>query len=151
MLGRRHTVLEHSTCSPMMMAGTRKQAVNRLCVHNGFLLSFTDIHNMICKAANVSIPLTHARLKDHRTSTSKGQSSIRFAASSDWNDLLKSLKIDSFFHLQRTVMAFLKDSYHCFAPLILPIYRTVQVLKKIVKIHFFKKDTSNQQWPNMLS
>lgn len=94
MLGRRHTALEHSTRTLVMMAGTRKPTVNRLCVHNGFLLSFTDTHDMI-RAAKVSIPPTHVPLKDHRTSTTTGQSTFWFAAPSDWNDLQKSLKLDS--------------------------------------------------------
>lgn len=33
--------------------GGHKETANRLCVYNGFLLSFTDTHNINRKAANV--------------------------------------------------------------------------------------------------
>lgn len=39
--------------------GGHKETANRLCVYNGFLLSFTDTHNINRKAANVNIPLAH--------------------------------------------------------------------------------------------
>ncbi len=58
-------------------------------------------------------------LKTPRTFTAIGQTSFKSAAANDWNNLQKSLKLDSFIPksaFKTFVMASLKDTCHCFSP-----------------------------------